>query len=92
MKNVTLSIPDEIYRRMEEYKEVRWSEVVRRAILDYIKRLEEGGFEITTDKLLDELGDEFKEGPKELSLERAVKGYERMRDAEWKRPSSTQVS
>jgi predicted CopG family antitoxin len=92
MKNITLSIPDEIYRKMKEYKEVKWSEVVRRAIVDYIKRLEEGGFEITTDKLLDELGGEFEKNLKELSLERAVKGYKRMRDAEWKRLSTTRAS
>ena len=92
MPNITLSIPEDVYRRMKKYREVKWSEVVRKAIVEYLKRLEERGFEETTVELLDELGEEFKESLKKLSLEDALRGYERMRDAEWKRSSMTQVS
>jgi len=76
---------------MKKYREVKWSEVVRKAIVEYLKWLEEGGLEETTVELLDELGEEFRESLKKLSLEDALSGYEKMRDAEWKRTSMTRV-
>jgi len=92
MANITLAIPDDVYRKMKEYREIRWSEIVRRAIVEYIKKLEEGGFELTTGELLEELGEDFRKSMSELSLERAVEGYGKMRDAEWKRTSTTRAS
>ena len=92
MANITLAIPNDIYIKMKKYKEIRWSEVVRRAIVEYIKKLEEGGFELTTRELLEELGEDFRKSLNELSFEKAVEGYEKMRDAEWRRTSTTQVS
>ena len=92
MPNITLSIPEDVYRRMKRYREVRWSEVVRKAIVEYLRRLEEGGFELTTRELLDELGEGFRESLKKLSFEDSLRGYERMREAEWRRSSTTRVS
>jgi len=40
MPNVTLSLPSDVYRRMKKHREVRWSEVVRRAIVEYLENLE----------------------------------------------------
>lgn len=91
MTNVTLSIPNEVYVKMKTHKEIRWSEVVRRAINDFIGKLEEKGFDITTRDLLEELGDDFRKTLSELGFEKAVKGYEKMREAEWKRVSTTQA-
>ena len=87
-----MSIPEDVYRRMKKYREVRWSEVVRKAIMEYLKRLEEGGFELTTRELLDELGESFRENLRKLSFEDSLRGYERMREAEWRRSSTTRVS
>ncbi len=87
MTNITLSIPDEVHVKMKIHKEIRWSEVVRRAITEYMERLEEKGSEITTKELLEELGDDFRKSLNELSFEKAAKGYKKMRDAEWKRVS-----
>ncbi len=39
MANVTLHIPDEIHELMKLHKEVRWSEVARRAIVAYSDKL-----------------------------------------------------
>ena len=87
-----MSIPEDVYRRMKKYREVRWSEVVRKAIMEYLRRLEEGGFELTTRELLDELGESFRENLRKLSFEDSLRGYERMREAEWRRSSTTRVS
>ena len=50
MANITLAVPDELRRRMTKHREVRWSEVVRRAIADYLESLE--GRSRTTGQLL----------------------------------------
>ena len=91
MTNITLSIPDEIYARMKIHREIRWSEVVRRAIIEFIGKLEERGSEMTTRDLLEELGDDYRKSLSELSFEKAAKGYEKMRDAEWKRVYTIQT-
>jgi predicted CopG family antitoxin len=38
MANITLSIPDELHKRLKKHKEIRWSEAIR-AILE--KRIED---------------------------------------------------
>ncbi|MEK6811576.1 MAG: hypothetical protein AABX96_03645 [Nanoarchaeota archaeon] len=40
MVNMTLSIPEELMRRMRLLREVRWSEVARRAIEQRVSDLE----------------------------------------------------
>jgi deoxyhypusine synthase len=72
---------------MKIHKEIRWSEVVRRTITEYIEKLEEKGSETTTKDLLEELGDDFRKSLNELSFEKAAKEYKKMKDAEWKRVS-----
>lgn len=50
-----------------------------------MRKLEEEGVEITTRDLLEELGDDFRKTLSELGFQKAAKGYEKMRDAEWER-------
>lgn len=38
-KNITLSISDEVYEKMKEFTEIKWSEVARRAIEDRVEAL-----------------------------------------------------
>jgi len=92
MPNITLSIPDEIYRKMKKYSEIKWSEVVRKAIVDYLKKLEESKTEISTKELLEELSNDFKKCLDELDFEKALEGYKKMRDEEWKRISTIQTN
>ena len=39
MPNMTLSIPEDIYHIVKSHKEIRWSEIARKAISDYAKKL-----------------------------------------------------
>ncbi|MEM3617834.1 MAG: ribbon-helix-helix domain-containing protein [Candidatus Bathyarchaeia archaeon] len=89
MVNITVSIPEELYRKMKKYSEVRWSEVVRKALADYIRRLEavERGV-VSSERLLELLG-EFSLDLSGISLEKALEFYEKARELEWKRFSST---
>lgn len=40
MVNMTLSIPDELHKKMKKLSEIKWSEVARRAIEQRIDNLE----------------------------------------------------
>jgi len=89
---MTVSVPKELYDKMKRYSEVRWSEVVRKALSDYVGRLEiiEGGV-VSSEKLATEL----KESNLDVScvsLDKAVEYYEKGRKLEWKRLSTTQTS
>ncbi len=91
MPNITLSIPDEIYKKMKKYREVRWSEVARKAIVEYLRKLE-GEFKMSTEELLEELGEEFAKDLSAISFEKAVEWYEKMRETEWRRFFTTRVA
>ncbi len=39
MPNMTLSLPEEVYKIVKAHNEVRWSEIARRAIEDYAKKI-----------------------------------------------------
>ena len=92
MTNITLSIPDELYKKMKKYSEIKWSEVIRKAISEYIERIEEGGLKITTKELLKGFGEELKKELSELSLEMIEEGYKKMSEEEWKRVYTIQAS
>ena len=40
MGNITLSVSDDLHKKMKEFSEVKWSEVARKAIQERIKTLE----------------------------------------------------
>ena len=43
MTNLTLSVPDDLYKEMKKHPEIRWSEVARQALakkLDDLRRLD----------------------------------------------------
>jgi len=85
MPNITLSIPEEVYRKMKKYSEVKWSEVARKAIMEYLRKLERT---VSSEELLEELGEDFARELREISLEKAANYYEKAREAEWKRYST----
>ena len=39
MPNITLSVPADIHMIMKQHGEIRWSEIARRAISEYAKKL-----------------------------------------------------
>ena len=84
MPEITLSIPEDVYKKMKEY-DVKWNEVLKDAIISYIRRLEKHGLEATTEELLAELGEDFMRELSEISFEEAVSAYDKMREKEWKR-------
>ncbi|MFH1209275.1 MAG: hypothetical protein V1663_00590 [archaeon] len=40
MPNITLAIPEDLHVKMKEHSEIRWSEIVRKTIVEKINDLE----------------------------------------------------
>ena len=92
MTNLTVAIPEVLSRRMKRHSEVKWSEVVRKALTDYVDRLEivECGV-ISAEALAKKL----KEKGVDISaidLDRAIKHYEEGRKQARKRLSTIQAN
>jgi hypothetical protein len=39
MPNITLSLPDKIHEIIKKHREIRWSEIARRAIVEEVNKL-----------------------------------------------------
>lgn len=91
MVNITVSISEGLYDKMKKYSEVKWSEVVRKALAEYIGRLEvmERGVVSSDDlaRMLRESGLDVSS----IGLEKALDFYAKVRELEWKRLSMTQA-
>ncbi len=75
---------------MRKYPEIKWSEVVRNAILEYLDRLV--GSETHDSSYYAKLAERAGVRLEEIPLAQAEMHYKKMRDLEWKRRSSTLAS
>jgi hypothetical protein len=66
MANMTLSIPDELLKRMKKFKEIRWSEVARQELERRVTEFEEiekiASKSKLTEKDAREISEKIKEG------------------------------
>ncbi|WP_297519476.1 hypothetical protein [Thermococcus sp.] len=88
MPNITLSVPPDVYKKMKEYSEIRWSEVARKAIVEYLERLEKGNLELPAKDILKMLGGDFEKKVTKMPLEMYERAYKKAREAEWERTKS----
>ncbi|RLE65420.1 MAG: hypothetical protein DRJ47_05395 [Thermoprotei archaeon] len=86
MAHITLSIPEDLYKLMRKYKEVNWSEIARKAIIEKLlalKAVEEGLTREELVILLDVTGRRFitesYDYAKELDFLRKIKEREERR-------------
>ena len=82
MTNMTISIPSELCKKMKKHSEVKWSEVVRKSIADYINKMEIVNGGVVPSSILAAM---LKDSNLELSnitLEQATEQYEKSRDLE----------
>ena len=89
----TVCIPRRLAERMKKFKEINWSEVVRRSIEEYLKKLEEARTVVDASELVEELLSQGVD-PKDLepkSYEEEVRYYRVMGGREWRRLSTTQA-
>jgi len=92
MANITISLPKDLCEKMKRHSEVKWSEVVRKALSDYVDRLEivEGG--VVPMKTLAKRMKEKGVDVSKIDLEKAIKYYEEGRKLGRKRLSTIQAS
>jgi metal-responsive CopG/Arc/MetJ family transcriptional regulator len=92
MANLTVSIPKELCEKMKRHSEVKWSEVVRKALSEYVDRLElvEGG--VVPMKTLAKRMKEKGVDVSKIDLEKAIKYYEEGRKLGRKRLSTIQAN
>ena len=91
MVNVTVSIPEDLHNKMRKYSEVKWSEVVRKALIEYIGRLEVKERRVVSSDELSEMLKMAQLDVASITLDKAVEYYERARELEWKRSPTTQA-
>ena len=89
--NFTVRVPRELYERMKRHSEVNWSEVVRRAIEEYLEKLEGSEPSVPSERVIEEL---LKMGVspsslRPLSPEEEEKLYRELRERTWERIRST---
>ena len=39
MPNITLSVPEDVHHMMSKHREIRWSEIARKAIVEQVRKL-----------------------------------------------------
>ena len=89
----TIRIPRKLAERMKKFKEINWSEVVRKSIEEYLRKLEEARTVVDASELVEELLSHGVD-PKDLEprrYEEEVKYYRIMGEREWRRLSTTRA-
>ncbi|MBI5253330.1 MAG: hypothetical protein HY930_02885 [Euryarchaeota archaeon] len=90
MAHITLSVPDRLYRKMKEHSEIKWSEIARKAIADYLAALKGKS---NSREIIETLPPEVVKALKSVPEEVAKSAYKEMVAEEWKRAKSlTQTS
>ena len=41
MTNITFSVDDDLHKKMREHPEIKWTEILRQSIANYLKKVEE---------------------------------------------------
>ncbi len=91
MVNFTIRIPRELHEKMRRYRDVNWSEIIRRSIEDYLRKLEEMERVESSDKILMRLM-ELGISPEDLEplpIDVEKKLLAEVKKLEWKRLGST---
>jgi len=90
MVHMTLDIPKDLYQRMKQHPEIKWSEVARRSLAEYLSEL---SGEISSDELRLLLKQETLDAIRSLDSDRIKQMGDEMVKLEWQRmKSSTRTS
>ncbi len=84
MPSITFSVDVELYKRMKKHHEIKWSEILRRSIIEYLKKLE-GKEIITVEELRAELNNELLQLINELDIKKEIEYYRTIKQLEMER-------
>ena len=82
MPHITLSIAADVYAMMKEHPEIKWSEVARGAIVEYLNRVGERN---TGGEILGLLPSETRRALENVTEQKAREFYAKVAKKEWKR-------
>lgn len=85
MPHMTLSIPKQLYEEMRKHPEIKWTEVARKAISEYLSEL---GATSMSDEVLEILSPETRQKLASVSEAKARRFYSETVKREWKRMRS----
>ncbi len=86
MAHITLSVPDNLYRKMKEHSEIKWSAIAREAIASYLDELKDKS---SSGEIRKRLSPETSKILSSISEKEAKRMYKEMAAEEWKRVKST---
>lgn len=85
MPHITLSIPQDVYDLMKRHPEVKWTQIVRQSIRDYVDELEG---ESSMERIRDKLDPAVLAAIPDVSKEDAKDWVRKMREKGWKKRAS----
>mgnify|MGYP006282487133 CR=1 FL=1 len=89
MPIIDIEISEEIERQMKKYDKIDWNKVLKKKIKEFLKRLEKKDT-ISIERLREKL-EESGFNMEDLSHERNIELFKKMREAEWNRTYSTRT-
>ncbi|MHA1797725.1 MAG: hypothetical protein ACTSVY_04680 [Candidatus Helarchaeota archaeon] len=84
MTNITFSVSKEIYERMKAHPEIKWSEILRRAIKNYLLKIEKP-MKITVNEFRGKLDPKLLESIDALDVQAEIEFYNKMKKSESER-------
>ncbi|MHA1356728.1 MAG: hypothetical protein ACTSRC_01300 [Candidatus Helarchaeota archaeon] len=84
MTNITFSVDIELHKKMKAHPEIKWSEILRRAIIEFLRKIEEPD-QISVEKLREQLDNDILYKIDNLNINREIEFYEKTRKMELKR-------
>lgn len=75
MTNITFSIENDIHKRMKAHPEIKWTEILRQAILEYLTKIEEPN-QISVKELRTQLDSEMLHEIDSLDINKEITFYE----------------
>ncbi len=82
MAHITLSIPDEVYKKMKEHPEIKWSEVARQSIIEKTSLL---GRTVKAKDLFKMLPLDAQNSIQTLDEKKEKQLYKKLKQTEWRR-------
>jgi len=84
MTNVTFSVDKEMHKKMKAHPEVKWSEILRRAIKEYLDKIEAPN-QISVEELRNQIDNETLEILDNLDTKKEIAYYKKIKELESER-------
>jgi len=89
MTNITFSVDDDLHKQMKEHPEIKWTEILRQSILNYLKKIEEID-ELSIEDFRTRLDPKLLSKIEELNEQDEILFYKKVKEKEHKRLDSLQ--